>query len=257
MGWKFTLPPALMLVGLSAQTAIPGQNPLTEPADMQRGARLFGLNCAPCHGPKGDGGRGPNLAQLKLPRANDDTALFQIIHDGIPGTEMPATKSLTDHEMWQVAAYVRTLGRVLREKLPGDPAAGAALFRAKGCFGCHAVGAEGGRMGPPLAEIGERRSAAYLRAVLLDPASNLPSDFAMAEISTTAGSRITGMVLNEDTYSIQMRDLNGNLHSFWKRELSALDRLPGRTPMPSFRERLGNRELDDLVAYLASLRGKP
>lgn len=77
----------------------------------------------------------------------------------------------------------------------------------------------------------------------------------MAEITTTAGKRITGIVLNEDTYSIQMRDLTGNLHSFWKQELTALDEHDDRTPMPSFRGRLRDRELDDLVAYLVSLRG--
>ena len=110
-------------------------------------------------------------------------------------------------------------------------------------------------MGPPLAEVGERRSAAYLRAALLDPAANLPDGFTMAEITTAAGEHITGFVLNEDTYSIQMRDLTGNLHSFWKHDLTALEEHDDRTPMPSFRGRLTDRELHDLVAYLVSLRG--
>jgi cytochrome c oxidase cbb3-type subunit 3 len=244
-----------MLVRLSAQTEIPKQNPYTSPGDLERGARLFTANCAPCHGPKGNGGRGANLARPRLPRATDDAALFQILRDGIPNTEMPGAWGMTDHEMWQVAAHVRTLGRIAPETVPGDPSAGRELFRGKGCAGCHVVGIEGGRLGPPLTEIGERRSAAYVRAALLDPASSLPEDFTMADVTTGSGRRVTGIVLNEDTYSIQLRDLSDNLHSYWKQELSALEKHTDRTPMPSYRGRLNDREMDDLIAYLVSLRG--
>jgi len=257
LAWKFRLLPVVFLVSLSAQTdaPIPKENPFTSAADLARGARLFTANCAPCHGPKGNGGRGANLARPRLPRAADDAALFQVIRDGIPSTEMPGAWGMTDHEMWQVAAHVRTLGRVPTESVPGDPAAGRELFRAKGCAGCHAVGLEGGRVGPPLTEIGERRSAAYMQAALLDPAANLPEEFTMVEVATGGGRRITGIVLNEDTYSVQLRDLSDNLHSFWKQELSTFEKYTDRTPMPSYRDRLNDREMGDLIAYLVSLRG--
>ena len=110
-------------------------------------------------------------------------------------------------------------------------------------------------MGPALTEIGERRGAVYLRALVLDPASNLPEEFTMADLTTHAGARITGIVLNEDTYSIQVRDLTDRLHSFWKQDLAAMEKHADRTPMPSFRGRVNDRELEDLVAYLVTLRG--
>jgi putative heme-binding domain-containing protein len=94
-----------------------------------------------------------------------------------------------------------------------------------------------------------------MRAALLDPAANLPEDFTMAEIATSSGHRITGIVLNEDTYSVQVRDLSDHLHSFWKQEISAFEKHTDRTPMPSYRGRLNDREMDDLIAYLVSLRG--
>jgi hypothetical protein len=77
----------------------------------------------------------------------------------------------------------------------------------------------------------------------------------MAEIATSSGHRITGIVLNEDTYSVQVRDLSDHLHSFWKQEISAFEKHTDRTPMPSYRGRLNDREMDDLIAYLVSLRG--
>jgi cytochrome c oxidase cbb3-type subunit 3 len=235
---------------------IPKQNPYASAADVQQGKRLFAANCAVCHGPGGAGGRGANLARPKLQRATDDHALFLVIRQGVPGTEMPpGWLVLNEHEIWQVTAYVRSLGRVAEEQVPGDARTGGNLLRTAGCLGCHLLGSEGGRLGPPLTDIGSRRGGAYLRAKVLDPASSVPEEFLQVQIVKRDGSRITGVRLNEDTYSIQVRDLNDRLLSFWKDELNSLEKQPGRSPMPGYRGRLSDREVDDLVAYLVSLRG--
>jgi cytochrome c oxidase cbb3-type subunit 3 len=252
------LPPLLALWFFQAEppTEIPKQNPYTSAADVERGRRLFRTNCGVCHGPAGAGGRGANLAQAKLRRAPDDQALFMVIRQGIPGTEMPpGWWVLDDHEMWQVAAYVRSVGRVAPENVSGNAQAGGRLFRTAGCSGCHQVALEGGRVGPSLTDIGSRRGAAYLRAVLLDPASSLPEEFLQVQAVTADGKRITGIRLNEDTWSIQLRDLSDHLLSFWKEDLASLEKQAGRSPMPSYRGRLSDHEIDDLVAYLVSLRG--
>lgn len=109
-------------------------------------------------------------------------------------------------------------------------------------------------MGTPLTDVGSRRGAAYLRAKVLEPASSLPEEFQQVQIVTGDGRRVTGIRLNEDTYSIQVRDLSDQLLSFWKDEITSLERQPGRSPMPGYGERLSGRELDDLVAYLVSLQ---
>src|SRR6266702_2120404 len=75
-----------------------------------KGEVLFRAHCAPCHGPKGDGGRGSNLAVPRLLRAPDDAALSSVITLGIPGTQMPGTR-MTEEEYRQLVAYVRSLGR--------------------------------------------------------------------------------------------------------------------------------------------------
>src|SRR6266852_6960125 len=80
-------------------------------ADLANGEKLFLHHCALCHGPKGEGGRGPMLTQAKLSRAPDDAALLKVIGEGIRGTEMPGAGAMSDHEVRQTAAYVRTLGK--------------------------------------------------------------------------------------------------------------------------------------------------
>ncbi|HTP34273.1 MAG TPA: c-type cytochrome [Candidatus Acidoferrales bacterium] len=231
-------------------------NPYTSPANVARGKQLYGGHCAPCHGPAGEGGRGPNLARTALPRAATEEALFTVIRDGLPGTEMPRGSALDDREIWQVAAFVRGLGQTEAEELPGSPANGARLFRDKGgCLKCHAVGTEGGGLGPPLTEIGLRRSAAFLRSTLADPAAAAPPDFQMVDFETNDGRRVSGILIAEDTFSIQLRDLSERPLSFWKKDLSNLKRSRGKTPMPAYRGTFSDAELEDLVAYLVSLRG--
>jgi mono/diheme cytochrome c family protein len=61
--------------------------------------------------------------------------------------------------------------------------------------------------------------------------------------------------VNEDPFSIQFRDVKGTLYSFFKNELAEFARDEGKTPMPSYRDRLTTTALDDLVAYLVSLEG--
>src|SRR5438105_5324633 len=95
---------------------IPKQNPYQSEADVAHGKQLFLGHCAPCQGPAGDGGKGANLARPVLPRGADDQSLFRVLRRGIPGTEMPGAWEMIDHEVWQVAAFVRTLGRAAQDE---------------------------------------------------------------------------------------------------------------------------------------------
>jgi putative heme-binding domain-containing protein len=156
-----------------------------------------------------------------------------------------------------VAGFVRTLGRVAAsEKTSGDPARGRQLARSKGnCVRCHVIAGEGVAVGPELTTIGLRRNAAYLRRTLLDPKTSVPPGYAFVDIVTTENQRVSGFRLSEDTYTVQVRDLNGRLYSFWKTELSAYGKDSTLTPMPSFQTTLSGSEREDLIAYLISLRG--
>jgi cytochrome c oxidase cbb3-type subunit 3 len=224
--------------------------------DVARGKKLYEGFCSLCHGQTGTGGKGPSLAQPTLSRAPDDPRLIQVIQQGIQGTEMPGFWQLTDHEAGQVAAYVRSLGRTAVEVLPGDPARGRALYEGKGgCAACHIVRGSGSSLGPELSEIGARRSSPYLRESLLKPGAAVPEKFKVVTVLTTGGRTVRGMRVNEDTFTIQLRDAGGRFHSFRKSELSKIDREDNASLMPSYESKFTAAELDDLIAYLASLRG--
>lgn len=224
-------------------------------ADLASGEKLFQNHCALCHGPKGEGGRGPMLAQAKLSRAPDDAMLLKVIENGIRGTEMPGADSMSDREMRQTAAYVRSLGKLSAKPVPGNPTRGAEIYRGKGgCVTCHSIQGEGGISGPDLAAIGGRRSAAYLRESLVDPQATVPEGYLLMTVATKNGQKVTGVRVDEDSFSVQVRDDAGRSYSFWKHEISQIDRQRGKSPMPSYKGQLLDDELTDLVAYLASLK---
>jgi cytochrome c oxidase cbb3-type subunit III len=195
------------------------------------------------------------LTRAKLSRAPDDAMLLKILDDGIPGTEMPGAGAMSDREMRQTAAYVRFLGKVALKPVPGDVLRGAEIYRGKGnCAGCHSVHGEGGVAGPDLSSIGDSRSAAYLRESIVNPGAAVPEGYLLVTVVPNGGERVTGMRVNEDSFSIQIRDNSGRSYSFWKKDLAQVERQQGKSPMPSYQGQLAEAELTNLVAYLASLK---
>jgi cytochrome c oxidase cbb3-type subunit III len=232
----------------------PTVRPKVTPQEIARGKTLFEAQCAYCHGADGDGGRGANLARPVLRRAPTDEALFRIVNRGITGTGMPGN-AMSARETWQVVAFVRSLGRVKREPLPGDSARGEKVYEATGCAACHTIWGRGGPTGPDLTDVGARSSPGFVRRAIVDPEADLPSGFKQLRALTRDGRRVAGVRVNEDTFSIQFRDAGGTLHSYFKDELTELAADDRKTMMPAYRERLDPAALDDLVAFLVSLEG--
>lgn len=240
---------------VSRQAAPATQQASIAPVDPAAGKRNFERHCALCHGIDGKGGRGPNLNRARLAHAPDDAALKAAISDGIP-PEMPGAWFLSEEDVANVAAYVRSMGRVPADSLPGDPARGAAVYARSGCAGCHIVDGAGSGFGPDLSEVGDRRSAAYIRRAITKPSASLPEGFLYVKATTARGEAIEGIRANEDTFSIQIKDASGRFHSLRKQELKDLQKLRGQSPMPAYEGVLEAGALDDLVAYLAALRAK-
>lgn len=225
-------------------------------ADPAAGRPIFERHCAPCHGISGSGGRGPRLNRTYLPHAPDDIELRSVISNGIP-PGMPDASYLSEEEIANVAAHIRSLAKRPGEIVSGNPDHGAAVYARSGCAACHTLNGEGSGFGPDLTHIGEARSAGFVKSVLSNPASQLPDGFLMVLAVSSDGKTVAGIRMNEDTFSIQIKDRAGRIYSFRKSELRSLDRFTGQTPMPSFAKYLSPRELDDLVSFLISPRPAP
>jgi hypothetical protein len=90
---------------------------------------------------------------------------------------------------------------------------------------------------------------------LIDPGASVPEGFLVVSVVTRDGHRFRGVRLNEDSFTIQLRDASNAFHSFRKLDLAEVNKEPGVSTMPSYRDALSATEIDDLVAYLAGFRG--
>jgi alcohol dehydrogenase (cytochrome c) len=152
--------------------------------------------------------------------------------------------------------YIRSISR--RDTAPpvGNASAGESLFWGKAACGkCHMVASRGGRLGPDLTRAGRTRSAGYLRESVVAPDADVTPGYATISVTTRDGRNITGVQKAYDNFSAQLMDVSERFHSFLRSDTQSMTR-EQRSLMPSYAKTLTATEIDDVVAYLASLRGE-
>ena len=255
----------------SAQVPAPAaadrsRNPLAgDPQAITKGAVLFRQECVYCHGVGARGGmRGPDLTTGSWNHGGADADLARTITDGVAGTAMPPNNLKTD-EIWQIVSYLRTVQQPPAAPV-GDQARGETLFFGTArCSTCHMVNGRGGRLGPELTTVGSARSRAYLVDSIRQPAKQLTEIRTLGSDSlkydtvtavTADGRTIVGVPMNEDTFTVQLMDMSERVHSLDKKTLKSFKH-ENRSLMPAYdASRLPDADLDNLVAYLQTLRSK-
>jgi len=240
---------------LSVGWAAAQTNPFDTPEGLQQGAALFQTHCTYCHGARGQGGRGSDLTTGQYKYGGSDAGLYATIRNGIRGTEMPSVR-VTDQEVWKIVAFVKKLGSLEPgQRATGDASAGKRVFEGKGaCMTCHSIGADGGNLGPDLSDVGRRRDLAYLEESLISPEVDVAVRYRAIQVVTKSGDIVTGIRLNEDDVSVQVRDQRDTLRSFLKAEVREIRR-DKPALMPSYAAKLSKKEIEDVVSYLSTLRG--
>lgn len=221
---------------------------------------LFTNHCGRCHGMQGGGGTGPSLQRPNLIHAPDDEALASVITYGISGTGMPGSWMLSPTDVADLVVYVRELGKAEQEVITGDIEQGKILFEQKGaCLTCHIVQGNGRGLGPELTRVGMQRGPTYLQEAIQHPGKNKPLDakgfltYLVVEVEPKTGEVVRGVRINEDSFTIQIRSADNQIHSFRKKELKSLHIRQEESLMPSFENAFSPEEINHLTAYLTSL----
>jgi putative heme-binding domain-containing protein len=128
------------------------------------------------------------------------------------------------------------------------------LIKANGCLSCHRVDNVGSYVGPDLSEIGASRSAADIQAALVSPAKDVRPENRSVRLVTKDGKTVTGRLLNQDGFSVQIIDSTSQLRSFQKASLREFT-IVTANPMPSYADKMSAQDITDLVHYLSSLKG--
>ena len=170
----------------------------------------------------------------------------------------------------RVVFLITLFATIALAQSPGDPAHGKEIVEGKGnCLSCHRINNNGSRVGPDLSDIGLARpaggvgpgfggtaagNAKNLEVALLDPDAEIAINNRTVRVVTKTGTTVTGRMLNQDSFTVQMIDEQSKLRSFTKSDLREFTVLT-KSPMPSYKGKLSDQEIADVIAYLMTLKG--
>lgn len=263
----------LFLCVVSSLAHADDRNPLTnDPNAAKAGEYEFRINCALCHGLGAHGGgRGPDLTRAQKKHAHSDADMFQVISNGIAGTAMPANGTngqgvgMTDEEIWQLIAYIRSVEVKAPAKPLGNAAHGKELFYGDAnCSLCHMVEGKGGRLGPDLTSAGGSRTRDSIIDSVRHPSNHLawglteatkefPQEYESINVVTAEGKEISGVALNEDNFSVQIMDSSEKIHLLEKDKLRSFEKTRKSMMPPYDATALSDKDLEDIVTFLFSV----
>jgi putative heme-binding domain-containing protein len=232
------------------------QNAKRRAGNSPEGQHIFASSCAACHGLDGHGAeRGPDISGKREVQQLSDKALLRIIERGVPGTGMPSFRLLGVEGIQAVVRHLRSLqGQSSAVALPGDPVRGKITFFGKAkCSQCHMANREGGFIASDLSSYASTLAAGEIQNAIVDPNRNLDPRKRAVTVTTTDGNKFTGVLRNEDNFTLQMQTLDGAFHFFSKSELINMEYQTGSLMPADYASRLDKQEIDDVVSYLMSI----
>jgi cytochrome c oxidase cbb3-type subunit III len=249
---------ALAATAVGAQDKTKGPPSAAQVAAQGAARSTYESVCAGCHGLDARGSeRGPNLATRPEVLLKSDAELLEILKNGRTAKGMPSFSSYSQSSLAALVAYLRLLqGRGESQPLPGDPARGMTLFFGKAkCADCHMVGGQGGFWGQDLSSYAGRMNADELREQIVYPNKNFDARRGLVTVTLANSTTLSGVVRNEDNFSLQLQTADGAFHLLNKSEIKS-QIYEGHSAMPSdYGSTLSTAELNDLVSYLLSASG--
>jgi putative heme-binding domain-containing protein len=224
---------------------------------LAAGRRTFESTCAPCHGLNGKGGEhAPDIATSPEVVRLSDRETLKVLQEGILQKGMPPFIALGPARLSEVLNYLRSLQGKDKTAavMPASVKEGKEIFAGKGgCLECHMVQGVGGFLGSDLSDYGASHSADDIRSAIVSADQRPGFRKGLAKATTKDRQQISGLVRNEDNFSVQLQALDGTFHLLEKSGLSELS-FDSAPVMPSdYDSKLSKSELDQLVGYLLSI----
>jgi putative heme-binding domain-containing protein len=168
---------------------------------------------------------------------------------------MPAFSTLDASTTRALVRYLRFLqGNTGRAALPGNPQNGKAIFfgRAR-CSECHLAAGAGGFIASDLSSYGRARPVEEIRDAILKPGQSSNASRGTVTIATRAGQSFTGVLRNEDNFSLQLQSLDGAFHLLMKSDVASMRRDSNSLMSADYGSTLSAGEMNDLVSFLMSV----
>lgn len=244
---------------LCAATVAVGSLPaaMAQQARPDQGAQRFVEYCAACHGADAKGG--DKAPSLMTPTAIglSESDLIRIVHDGTM-QGMPPFAQIGDSNIQAVVHYLRSLqnqssgeGIGSQPAVPGNATAGRALFFGKAqCSRCHMMQGNGGFIAAGLSTYGRNRSPDAILHAILHPDDPLVRSSRVVTLTEKSGQKLTGVLRNEDSFSVDVQSEDGRYHMLSRSALSDIQYSDHSLMPRDYATRLTTPELNDIVSFL-------
>lgn len=255
------------------------QRKLADPALIERGGTIYGINCRLCHGPDLRGGDMGGVNLLRSPLVLNDQEgelIYQVIKNGKQTEGLPPMPPLplSEEDGKAVAAYIHSIAARMAGQggpppaeakelniLVGDAAAGKRYFDAN-CASCHSATGDlagiASRYPTPMAlqnawvagGAGGGRGGRGAPAV--DARAAKP---VMAVVTTRDGQRVEGRLDRIDDFLITLRLADGTQKTFTRAgntpAIQITDPLAGHRQLLT---KYTDKDIHDVTAYLVTLK---
>lgn len=130
---------------------------------------------------------------------------------------------------------------------------GRAMYMATTCNRCHAMGGEGGNIGPNLTSLGKRFSMKDMLEAIIEPSKTISDQYAATQFTLANGSSIIGRLTDQDnkSFAVSRNPYSPEqLEKVNKKDVVSMRYSPISSMLPGLINSLNEEELKDLMAYL-------
>lgn len=120
------------------------------------------------------------------------------------------------------------------------------------CSRCHALGTEGGAVGPELSNIGRTLTREQLLQAMIEPSARLAAGYGSVSLKLKDGQEVFGILAKETEHELTIKTNDAEPLVIQTARIAKRENQP--SSMPAFGESLTKREIRDLVEYLATLK---
>ncbi len=139
----------------------------------------------------------------------------------------------------------------------GDRQAGRRYFMTNStgqCVRCHAIGGQGGEVGPPLTNIGNVLTREQLLQALIEPSARLSPGYGSVMLTLTDGQTINGILMQESDRELVLKTTEAEPLKVAVSRIAKRENMP--SSMPPMGYLLSKREIRDVVEFLSNLKSR-
>jgi putative heme-binding domain-containing protein len=196
------------------------------------------------------------LAVARLAGRNRDPVILAQVVEALKRSPSPAVQASLRPILAEMEGAARQREARLERLAPrvesgGDIGRGRLVFYGEkaGCSGCHAIGSEGGRVGPDLTAIGSIRSAHDLLEAIVFPAASFVPGYEVYKV-ITAAEAFTGVLAEDQPGHIVLLTGPNERVRLERAKIQSMEPAAVSIMPDGLDETLSAAELADLMAFL-------